>query len=171
MKNIYSNMGIYVANDKKTSEELDSIEKGVKIEDSSFLMTNGFVNLSANVINNVRKGYRDANNIDVARKTAREKARERFHEQFDIIIIHQGIIDKWLPGASHNEKKVEQFIESLRCVFRYVIITTGRGTPANIPSSARVLPFSTIQTTLFRQYPEKMILTDAIMNMLPVKGT
>ena len=170
LKNVYLNMGIYVADDKKVSEELDAIEKGADIKDTSFLMTNGFVNLSPNVIDRVRKGYPGCKDKEKAKETARNEAREKFHEQFDIIIIHQGIIDKWLPGASHDKGKVELFIESLRCVFRYVVITTGRGTPANIPKSARVLPFSTIQTTLFRQYPEKMILTDAIMNMLPVNG-
>ena len=172
LKRVYMNMGIYVANDKKISKELDLIAMGQGdfVKESAYLMTDGFVNLSAKVVDNVRRNYPDAKNTDNARAEARNNARKKFHEQFEVLIIHQGIVDKWLPGASHDKKKVEQFFDSLKQVFRYVVITTGRGTPANIPSSARALPFSTIQTTLFKQYPEKMILTDAIMNMLPVKG-
>lgn len=86
---------------------------------------------------------------------------------FDILIIHQGIIDKWFPGTSNNSKKVDKLLSYLRKLFPYVVITTGRGTPANIPEMARMLPFSTIETTLFRKYPEKMLLVDAVMNLLP----
>ena len=169
LKSTYQNMGIYVANDKKVAEEMELIGKGHKVMDSSYYITNGLVNLSANVIYKVGKEYPGASNINNAKQSEIVKATKRFKDQFECIVIHQGIIDKWLPGASHEKAKVEAFIKSLKRVFKYVVITTGRGTPANIPDSGRVLPFSTIQTTLFKQYPEKLILTDAIMNSLPVK--
>lgn len=87
-------------------------------------------------------------------------------DDYEIVVIHQGIIDKLLPN--HSQSDVASFLKKLKARCRYVVITTGRGTPANIPQTARVLPFSIIEGSLFKQYPEKMVLTDAIMNLLPV---
>ena len=86
-----------------------------------------------------------------------------------MLIIHQGILDKWFRGVVEDKGKMATLYEALKYVFSYVIITTGRGTPSNIPDMARVLPFSTIETTLFRKYTEKLVLIDAIMNILPHK--
>jgi len=85
---------------------------------------------------------------------------------FDIVVIHQGIIDKKLKDHN-NPDKIRAFIENLKSGIRYVVVTTGRGNPANIPNDVRVLPFSVIESTLFKKYPEKLILVDAIMNLLP----
>ena len=87
---------------------------------------------------------------------------------FDILIVHQGLIDKWLGGSAHSKYCVAVFLEILKEYIKYVVITTGRGTPANIPVTARVLPFSTIESTLFKMYPEKLVLVDTVMNILPV---
>lgn len=85
-----------------------------------------------------------------------------------VLVIHQGIIDKCLQG-DQSADRVAQFLKFLveKKHIRYVVITTGRGKPANIPDIARVLPFSIIESTLFKKYPEKMLLVDAIMGMLP----
>lgn len=85
--------------------------------------------------------------------------------KFDIIIIHQGIIDKIYGTADSNV--VSNFLERLKKCIPYVIVTTGRGIPANIPHSARVLPFSSIEQHLFHEYPEKVLLMNALMNLLP----
>ena len=87
--------------------------------------------------------------------------------KFDILIFHQGLIDKWLPSGMKSPKGVRFLLDYLKQYFRYVIITTGRGKPANIPSDARVIPFSCIESTLFQKYPEKLLLVDTIMNLLP----
>ena len=85
--------------------------------------------------------------------------------RFEIVVVHQGIIDKlW---KDHSQSGVDELLQNLKRRCRYVVITTGRGIPANIPQTARVLPFSIIEGSLFKQYPEKMILVDAIMNILP----
>ena len=89
---------------------------------------------------------------------------------FDILILHQGLIDKWLGEAAHSKAHVAIFLELLKQHVKYVVITTGRGTPANIPPGARVLPFPTLESTLFKMYPEKMILVDTILNILPAHG-
>ena len=87
---------------------------------------------------------------------------------FDILIIHQGLIDKWLPHAGTNSAAVEKFIDKIKKRIPYVVITTGRGTPANVPDSARILPFPVLEDTLFKKYPEKLVLIDAIMHILPI---
>lgn len=96
-----------------------------------------------------------------------ENLQTRFARTWDALIIHQGIIDKWFPALAHSSECMEKALDALRHIFPYVVITTGRGTPANIPSGARVLPFSTIETTLFKKYPEKLVLVDTIMGILP----
>lgn len=84
----------------------------------------------------------------------------------EIVIIHMGIIDKLLPNHESKDE-VAKFISYLKRNLRYVIITTGRGTPSNIPDDARVLPFSVVESTMFKKYPEKLILVDNVMNVLP----
>lgn len=86
---------------------------------------------------------------------------------FDILIIHQGIIDKWWSKAVHNAENVGKIIAALQKTIPYVVITTGRGRPDNIPGSAKVLPFSSIESCLFRRYPEKLTLLNTVMNILP----
>ena len=167
-------LGIYVANDKKVYAELERLEKkhdalqlGKDFHDGE--LEDGFVNLSPKVLYDMRKRHNGLLPASSREDTIAD-VRRKFRNKYEVIVIHQGIIDKWLPGASHDKKIVASFLASLEKVFRYVVITTGRGTPANIPNTARVLPFSSIQTSLFSQYPEKLLLTDAIMNILPVKG-
>jgi len=85
---------------------------------------------------------------------------------YDILVIHQGIIDKKLSQHS-NPERINKFIEHIKSEIRYVVVTTGRGNPANIPDTVRVVPFSVLESTLFKKYPEKLVLVDAIMNVLP----
>ena len=167
-------LGISVANDQKLYVELEKLEKkrDVPISKEDFgggEIEDGLVTLSPKVLYNMRKRY-SGRSPSVSQEEAIAAVRRKFRDKYEVIVIHQGIIDKWLPGASHNKKMVADFLARLEKVFRYVVITTGRGTPANIPATARVLPFSTIQTSLFSQYPEKLLLSDAIMNIIPVKG-
>jgi hypothetical protein len=88
-------------------------------------------------------------------------------EKCNMLIIHQGVIDKVLP--SHDSKQVGDLIETLQKKIPYTVITTGRGRPDNIPDSAKVIPFSMVESTLFQKYPEKMLLVNAVMNCLPYK--
>ena len=94
---------------------------------------------------------------------------ELFAYRREILIVHQGIIDKLCNH--HDSLSVAKLIDRilLSGLFRYVVITTGRGTPANLPLQARVLPFSTVEGTLFRKYPEKFLLINAIMSILPIR--
>ena len=65
----------------------------------------------------------------------------------DVLIIHQGIIDKWydsLPTKNEKNKKedIENLIIALKLKFPYVIITSGRGRPDDVPRKVRFIPFS-----------------------------
>lgn len=99
-----------------------------------------------------------------------ESGTEKITFDENILVIHQGILDK-LSAAGKLKAAITEAINNLQSkdCFKYVIITTGRGIPVNIPDNTRVLPFSIIESTLFRRYPEKMPLTDAILNLLPIK--
>ena len=84
---------------------------------------------------------------------------------FDLLVIHQGVIDKW--WESHDELRVKEILDDLRSSIPRVVVTTGRGRPENIPPSEKVLPFSVVESSLFKRYPEKLILVNTIMNLLP----
>ncbi len=84
---------------------------------------------------------------------------------FDVLVIHQGIIDKW--WERHDKEEVEKVLRDIRKSIPRVVVTTGRGRPENIPDTEKVLPFSVIESSLFRGYPEKLILVNTIMNLLP----
>lgn len=88
-------------------------------------------------------------------------------DDVDILIVHQGILDKWYPEFK-NRKDMGKLLEGFKKLVKYVVVTTGRGTPENIPEEAHLLPFAVVESTLFKKYPEKLILTDTIMNVLPV---
>ena len=88
-------------------------------------------------------------------------------DDVDILIVHQGILDKWYPEFK-NPNDMSKLLEGLKKLVKYVVVTTGRGTPENIPEEAHLLPFAVVESTLFKKYPEKLILTDTIMNVLPV---
>jgi hypothetical protein len=89
--------------------------------------------------------------------------------QFDVLLIHQGIIDKWWGRAKHDRKSVKAILDNIRdeSGIPWVVVTTGRGRPENIPEDEKVLPFSVIESSLFRRYPEKLILVNTVMNLLP----
>lgn len=96
-------------------------------------------------------------------------------KEFDLVIVHQGIIDKWWPNQ-HDKTSVEKLLDDLRNPGgasapsswpRFVVVTTGRGRPDNIPDTAKVLAFSSIEACLFKRYPEKINLINTLMNILP----
>lgn len=91
---------------------------------------------------------------------------KKMEKKWDVLIIHQGVIDKWF--SRHSKTDVGKLIGNLQEKVMYTVITSGRGRPDNIPDYIKVLPFSTIESTLFNSCPEKMILTSTIMNLLPL---
>lgn len=93
-----------------------------------------------------------------------------FDPDFDLVVIHQGIIDKW--WSDHSQNAVKGILGKLRTRNgspngRFVVVTTGRGRPDNIPETAKVLAFSSIETFLFKRYPEKLNFVNSLMSILP----
>ena len=174
-----SRMSIFIADDKAVTETLEA-ERDGKVNEQKHanvvkpsplgkdvaFTPDGLVRLDVDGVKALRDKIISGESVETLGESYRP-----FKERFDILIIHQGILDKWFRGVVDDESMSSNLYDSFKKVFSYVVITTGRGTPANIPNMARVLPFSTIETTLFRKYPEKLILVDAIMNLLPHKKT
>jgi len=79
----------------------------------------------------------------------------------DILIIHQGILDKF----NINNKSGEW--ETLKRNFKYIFVTSGRGQPEKdkFPGYVKFIPFSNIRASLIKQYPEKFIL---VQNLLKI---
>jgi hypothetical protein len=126
------------------------------------------------ILGGLRIAVADDTNINVMRMFSSEQIDGALKfsnvelKEFEIVVIHQGIIDKLLHG--HEDKcKVKDWLDKLVEKLHYVVITTGRGSPSNIPDTARVLPYSVIENSLLQRFPEKMLLVDAIMNILPVR--
>lgn len=81
----------------------------------------------------------------------------------DIFIIHQGILDKMGVGKREDG---EQFIKAVYEEVKYCYVTTGRGEPTNMPSNARYIPFSSLETALMKAYPEKLMLMQTLMKAI-----
>lgn len=93
-------------------------------------------------------------------------SKKKLEKKWDILIVHQGVIDKWF--SRHSKTEVGKLIGNLQNKVMYPVITSGRGRPDNIPEYIKVLPFSVIESTLFSSCPEKILLTSTIMNLLPL---
>ncbi len=167
-------MGIFIADDKMVTKALEAesdeekenykydIDATPSTKENPVTYTEeGLVKLDVEEIKLLR------NRIKAGKSAQISESYDSYKKHFDVLIVHQGILDKWYKGIVEDDDKNTALYNSFKEIFSYVIITTGRGTPATIPNMARVLPFSTIETTLFRKYPEKLILVDAIMNILP----
>jgi hypothetical protein len=85
------------------------------------------------------------------------------NNDIDLLVIHQGIIDKMKCG----EEKInpEEFVRKVKEKIPFVIITSGRGEPENVPKNAKFVSFSVIESTLLKDYHEKFILTQILMNL------
>jgi len=89
------------------------------------------------------------------------------NEFFDFFIIHQGILDK-IEESQKNGIKIdwkETIREWKKEVAPFVIVTSGRGRPVNVPENAKFLPFSVVEKTLITSYHSKFILTQMLFRV------
>jgi len=153
---IYQAMGIFVVDDKRIEGDDDREGKvaGLCFE-SCF-----------------KKGTKDALSAFVSRDEIEIKEGEKellqFRSKYEILIVHQGILDKWFAHFKSDSTKMSRLLQAFKQMFKYVVITTGRGTPTNIPPDAHLVPFAVVEAALFRKFPEKMLLVDTVMNVLAV---
>jgi hypothetical protein len=82
--------------------------------------------------------------------------------QYGFLIIHQGVLDKlW-----KNKAEIKKHLETLKKSIPFVIITSGRGTPSELPDYEKFIPFSDIKEFILKDYPEKMMLLTSIMKIV-----
>lgn len=85
----------------------------------------------------------------------------RDQRNLDILIIHQGILDKWKQYENYT-----RFILKLKDTVPFVIITSGRGIPSNLPKGIKFLPFSGLETCFIGNYFEKLTLIRQVTSLI-----
>lgn len=80
--------------------------------------------------------------------------------RYDVLIIHQGILEK-LKGSS--SKDIGKFLKDIKKDIPFVIVTSGRGVPSNLPEYTKYLSFSNIDSLILKPYHEKLLLTQLVM--------
>lgn len=83
-------------------------------------------------------------------------------EDFDIVIIHQGLIDIFIRQKNLDQ---EEFLESLAEAVPFVVVDSGRGIPSTISSSVKFLPFSILEDYLLGNGISKYVLTKIVMQL------
>ncbi len=82
--------------------------------------------------------------------------------KLDFLIIHQGILDK----LNKTKEEIEDILDSLKEKIPFIVVTSGRGKPENIPDNVKFLPFSNIESTLMVRPHSKFILTQILMSLI-----
>jgi len=82
--------------------------------------------------------------------------------RIDILIIHQGILDK-----AKNEKRIDRdFLLDLKDHMPFIIVTSGRGKTQEIPIEAKFIGFAEIQKCMLSDRFEKLILLLGLMRVV-----
>jgi len=81
----------------------------------------------------------------------------------DVLLIHQGILDKWRETKTQSE--LTKNILNLKDHFPFVVITSGRGKPENLPFGTKFLPYSGIEMCMLGGYFEKLTLFRQLMSL------
>jgi len=81
-----------------------------------------------------------------------------------ILLIHQGILDKAFQDTS--SKALEEKIYILKKKFPFIVVTSGRGKPGNIPQNTKFLLLSDLMVAFRKnEYPDKLGIVNILMNM------
>ncbi len=82
----------------------------------------------------------------------------------DLLIIHQGILEKW-AGGDESSTAITNRILDLKEQIPFIIVTSGRGRPDNVPNGVKFLPFSNLESCMIGNYFERLTLLRQIMNI------
>jgi hypothetical protein len=100
--------------------------------------------------------------------TELKKFSEKHLDGWDIFIIHQGVLDRM---GLDTKEKAREFLAEIKRSVPFVFVTSGRGKPDNVPNNVKFLPFSSIDSFLLKEYPEKILLIQSAMKLnLPKNG-
>jgi hypothetical protein len=83
----------------------------------------------------------------------------------DMIMIHQGILDKWKENNKTKEALTSEILD-LKELVPFVIITSGRGEPENLPGGIKYLGFSGLEACMVGTHFEKLSLMRQAMILL-----
>ena len=82
--------------------------------------------------------------------------------KYDVLIIHQGILDKlW-----KNKDNIKQNLCKVKQTIPFIAITSGRGTPSELPDYEKFIPFSELREFFIKDYPEKILLLNSIFKVI-----
>lgn len=73
----------------------------------------------------------------------------------DLLIVHQGILDEW---QSANVHQYTQRVLNWKNYIPYIVVTSGRGRPENVPFGVRFLPFAGVEACMVGANFNKMNL-------------
>lgn len=96
--------------------------------------------------------------ICLCKKNDNEENREEIALP-DILIIHQGIIENFIEGIDD----CDSFIDNLKKYIPYVVVTSGRGIPPNLPDTAKFLPISLLEGYVMGERLAKYCLVRFLM--------
>lgn len=88
-------------------------------------------------------------------------ANRRIDRKIDLLILHQGILDKWKSNPAETLKGLLYWKESVP----FWVITSGRGTPTNLPQGIKFLPFSAVEACINGIHFEKLPLVRQIYSL------
>lgn len=78
----------------------------------------------------------------------------------DILVVHQGILDKWDSEAS--KEQFTQKVLEWKKDFAWIVVTSGRGRPDAVPYGVKFLPWAGVDTCMVGKYFEKLTLMQQI---------
>jgi len=85
--------------------------------------------------------------------------------KIDFLIIHQGILDEWQENNKSKEILTRKILE-IKDVIPFVICTSGRGMPDNLPYGVKFIPFSSIEGSMVGDYFEKFTLLRQVLKLI-----
>jgi hypothetical protein len=85
--------------------------------------------------------------------------------KIDFLIIHQGILDEWQENNKSKENLTRKILE-IKDEIPFVICTSGRGMPDNLPYGVKFIPFSSIEASMVGDYFEKFTLLRQVLKLI-----
>jgi hypothetical protein len=89
-------------------------------------------------------------------------AQHQIDNKLDMLIIHQGILDKWKSNPTELLKAILDWKDSVP----FLVITSGRGIPTNLPQGVKFLPYSTVESCINGSYFEKLTLIRQVYSLI-----
>jgi len=95
-----------------------------------------------------------------------DNARDLWQDEkgIDMLIIHQGILEQW-ADSDKSTGTITRKILKLKEKIPFIIVTSGRGRPDNVPYGIKFLPFSNLESCMIGNYFERLTLLRQIMSI------